>query len=134
MFGYAFAVRAGGYRADGVNMGQIRLRGFAQDKFGDRPVVIDRLCIGHARNGCEASGHGGGRAGDDGFLVFQSGLAQVHMHIDKSRRDDKTCKVNDFRTGWCFEGRSARRYFPFSNHNVPARVCFLRRVDYPGAF
>src|SRR5262249_39418027 len=54
------------------------------DVAGDGGAVINRLGIGHARDGGESTGGGGARSGFDGFGMLKAGLAQVHVHVDEA--------------------------------------------------
>ena len=46
--------------------------------------------IRHANNGGESAGRRRSRARLDRFLVTESRLAQVHMHVDQAGRNDQT--------------------------------------------
>ena len=86
-----------GDRADGENVGDRLLARALDDVAGDGGVVVHRQRIRHAANGRESAGRRGARAGLDGFGVLDTGLAQMHVHVDEARRDDEAGGVEHFR-------------------------------------
>ena len=55
----------------------------------DRGLGVDRrLGVGNAGDRSESAGDRGAGAGEDGFVLFATWLAEVHMHVDQARRDD----------------------------------------------
>ncbi len=75
------------HRPNRVDARQGGVGGLLQDELGDAGVVVDRLGVGHAGHGREATGDGRSHAGGDRLLVLLSGLAQVHVHVDETRTD-----------------------------------------------
>ena len=66
--------------------------------FDDPPchsdVVVDRLRIRHATERRESARDRRGRPGGDGLLVFEAGLTQMHMEIDKAWKNPQTTRIN----------------------------------------
>jgi hypothetical protein len=66
---------------------------FLDDVAGDGGVVVHRRRIRHRTNRRESTRGRGARPALDGFRVLESRLAQVHMHVDETRRDDQSRRV-----------------------------------------
>jgi hypothetical protein len=81
--GQALAGEPDGHGADRIDARQIGRDGFLDDVLGDRAGIVDGVGVGHARDGGEATGQRGARAGEDGLLVFVPRLAQVRVHVDQ---------------------------------------------------
>ncbi|OQB51519.1 MAG: hypothetical protein BWX99_02731 [Deltaproteobacteria bacterium ADurb.Bin151] len=81
-FRHLFALGTDTDRADGIDAGKIGFNRFSEDEFGNRAVIMDRFCVGHAGNGGEPPCYSRGRTGGNRFFVFQARFAQVHVHVD----------------------------------------------------
>lgn len=66
-----------------------------EDGLDDGAAVGDGLGVGHAADGGVAAGGGGEAAGADGLFVFEAGLAQMAVGIDKTGGDDLAGGVDD---------------------------------------
>ena len=91
--GQLFAGAAFGDGADGKYIDDGVALGALDDVAGDGGVVVDWRRVRHAADGGEPTGGGGARAGFDGLGVFEAGLAQMDVHVDKAGRDDQAGRV-----------------------------------------
>ena len=82
------AFRADRHRADRIDAGEVRLGRLLDDELRDAGVVVDRIGVRHARDRGESAGDRRGRAAGDRLLVLLSRLAEVHVDVDQSGRDD----------------------------------------------
>jgi hypothetical protein len=81
--------------ADGVHAHDALAGGLGEDVVGDGAVVVDRVRVGHARDGREAARGRRARAGGHRLLVLVAGLAQVHVDVDEAGTHDLAGGVDD---------------------------------------
>ncbi len=67
---------------------------FVDDVFRYGTVVVHRIRVRHARHRRNATCHRRHATGRDGLLVFVARLPQVNVHVDESRGDDLTGRVD----------------------------------------
>ena len=109
----------------------LRLR-FFNDIARHRRIVIDRLGVGHAADRRKTAVRRRARAGNDIFLVFLTGIAQMAVHVDKARRDDLARRVVNRRA----LGRKPLadgRNFSIFNQHVCNPIQTVGRVDHTAA-
>ncbi len=82
-------------RPDRENSRQRRALGGTHDDAGDPAVVVGRQGIGHAGDGSETAGDGGGHAGGDGLLGLLTRFPKVDMDVDEPRTDHLAAQVDD---------------------------------------
>ena len=66
-----------------------------QDVPRDARRVVDRGRVGHGADRRETAAGRGPRARGDRLLAFESGLAEVGVHVDEARDDDQPGGVDD---------------------------------------
>ena len=86
------------HRTDGIDPGKSVPPGLGGDVLADRPVVVDRLGVGHTRHGRKAAGGRRQRATADGLFVLLPRLAQMDVHVDEARGHHLTRGVHHFGT------------------------------------
>ncbi len=95
-----------------------------QDESRHRSIVVHRLRVRHAANRGESAARRRPRSRLYGFRGFLPRLAQMHVKVNKSGRDDQPASIQDFRTLRCrnFPGRcDLFDLLPVQQH-VEARV------------
>ena len=90
-FGAAEMSRDGGH---GQNAGRGGLERAAGDEFDQRDAVDHRAGVGCRAQRRDAGGGGSAGAGGDGFLVFETGLAQARVHVDEAGGERETAAVD----------------------------------------
>ena len=68
----------------------------------------ERVGVGHLEDRGDTAQHSGARACLQVFLVFQAGLAEMHLAVDHARQDVERATVDDF-PGGCLEQVADRR-------------------------
>ena len=95
-FGQLGAFRIFCKGADGKDVGECRALSLFDHKASYRGAIVHGPRVRHCANSREAAGYSSRSAAGDRFLVFVTRLAQVHVHIDKTRRDDEASRVKNF--------------------------------------
>ena len=81
-------------RADRIDAGESGCLGAPQHVGNDRRRIERRFRVGHAGDRGETAGHGRRDTGGDRFLVRETGFAQVDVHVDEARRNDRAGGVD----------------------------------------
>ena len=117
-------------RANRKHVREIRALCLLDYKARHGRVVIDWMRVGHRANCREAAGDRGRRAAGNRFFVFLPRLAQVHVQVDETGRDDQTGRIDHL--GILGNGIAVTLQTndaPVFDEQTPARVRSLRRVD-----
>ena len=92
--GQALALAPLGDAADREDVDHRLVLGLVDHVGGNRLAVDDRGGVGHAGHGGEAPCRRRTAAGRDVFLILQARIAQVHMHVDETRGDNQSRRVD----------------------------------------
>ena len=94
-FGQFRAVRRFCDRTDRENIGEAGTLGLFDHITRDRGIVVDRVCIRHRANARPTARNRRRTARRDRFLMLLSRLAQMDVHVDKTRSNDQAAGVKN---------------------------------------
>ena len=101
----------------------------------DRGLIVRHgLGVRHRADGRESARRRGTCARRDRLDIFAAGLAQVTVHIDEARRDERARAVETLGAIGVAEVASDRLDLPVAEQHVGDFVAPRRRVDYMSAF
>ena len=126
--GEVLAPRSDRHGADRIHARQAGLDGPLQDELRHARLIVHRIGVRHARDGGEAAGDGRGDTGRHRLLVLLSGLAQVHVHVDQTGRDDQSAELDHRRAVGGKVGPDARHDAVLDQH-VADTVDPVCRID-----
>ena len=94
-FGEFRAVRRFCDRTDRENIGEAGTLRLLDHVSRDRGVVVDRICVRHRTNARPTAGNRRRTAGRDRFFMLLPRLAQMDVHVDKTRSNDQAGSVKN---------------------------------------
>ena len=80
----------------GKHIGKLSALGLLDHETGHRSVVVYRMRVRHRAHRRKTAGHRGGRAAGNRLFVFLARLAQVHVHVDETGRNNQARRVDNF--------------------------------------
>src|SRR4051812_22158958 len=105
-------------------------RGLLLDKAHNEWIADRRIGIRHAADRCEAARGRRVQSGLDRLFVFLPRLAEMHMHVAKSRHDDGSLQIANLAIG--SQAAANALDDTVSNLDVNIRLIeILRRIDEP---
>ena len=95
--------------------------------------IVHGIRVRHATNAGESARRSGAATGLNRFGVFESGLAQMHVHVDKARGDDHPGGVKDLEASRVQIGAN-RDDAPVLHGHIGHRVMPARRIHHTAIF
>ena len=85
-----------GDRPNRKNIREACTLGLFDHKASDCGAVVYRIRVGHGADSCESAGYSGRGAARNRLFVFVTRFAQMHVHVDETRRDNQSGCIKDF--------------------------------------